>query len=354
MITTALRRRTQHTDQLTSGALASRVEAAHSRLAHQDDPALLQALSERELAARRDLAERGRDIARREELARVETAAAAAERLRRTVSQLADQEADDLVTAQRVLVEQRRRRSPHARLAWLDRRRSLVLRILTTLVVFAMLFSAVTVQQNIAPHGGVTNPMFWLSYGLEALISGMLIAIMITDSDTTAGNSDRRDSSRSTARIAEVVLLMVTLGLNTYPYFRAGDAYGVAVHSIAPVMIGVALLIHDYAAQRYNHTIDSVTASITGVESDIAARLAELTQMTTSTVEQQASPSAVAIDSVRADLPAIGAPNHEAATMPSSSPALEQARPAVVRDDASRTPQREPRTGAGTAGPAPV
>ncbi|MGW4774229.1 hypothetical protein ACWEO2_40075 [Nocardia sp. NPDC004278] len=263
---------------LISGELSERVQTARGRLAFQHDPALLDALSERELAANRELAERIRDYERREDLARVETAATAAERMRNTAGRLADQEADDLVTARQAIVEQRRQHSPHARLAWLHRRRSKVLRGLTMLMAFAMVFSAVTVQQNIAPTGGIGNPMWWLSYGLEGLISGMLIAIAISASDTAEWLTDERDEWK--VRTAEVALLLVTIGLNTYPYIGDGNVYGVAVHMIAPVMIGFALVIHDAASKRYSRAIEAVTNSITEAESDITERLAELARLT--------------------------------------------------------------------------
>ncbi|WP_433734927.1 hypothetical protein ACQP0C_41595 (plasmid) [Nocardia sp. CA-129566] len=331
---------------LTSGELSERVQTARGRLAFQHDPALLDALSERELAANRELAERIRDYGRREDLARVETAATAAERMRRTADRLADQEADDLVTARQAIVEQRRQHSPHARLAWLHRRRGKVLRGLTLLMAFAMIFSAVTVQQNIAPTGGVGNPMWWLSYGLEGLISGMLIAIAISASDTAEWVIDEDEWK---VRTAEVALLLVTIGLNTYPYIGDGNVYGIAVHMIAPVMIGFALVIHDAASKRYSRAIEAVTNSITEAESDITARLAELARLT------DVPTTATRIESERID---------------ATTPALEQA-PAVVRDSGAgveNQPRPEPavrttphphshsatRTTAGTAGPAPV
>src|SRR5690606_32399987 len=126
-------------------------------------------------------------------------------------------------------------------------RREKVLRGLTVIAGFAMVYSAFTVQQNIAPDGGPSNPLFWLSYGLEALISGMLIAIMLTESDTSEDDDKAKASTQGLSvsmkmRLGEAALLAVTLVLNTYPYVKKGEWFNAGVHAIAPVMIGVALV----------------------------------------------------------------------------------------------------------------
>ena len=99
-------------DDLLAGALPERANIAHERLAHQYDPALTEALSQRELSAQRELAEKIRDYERGEQLARIEAAQSAADRVRRTRDQLADNEAKDLVRAAQAIAEQRRAASP--------------------------------------------------------------------------------------------------------------------------------------------------------------------------------------------------------------------------------------------------
>ncbi|MEU6189934.1 hypothetical protein [Nocardia sp. NPDC047038] len=262
-------------DDLVAGALPDRVQIAHERLAHQDDPALLEALSERELAASRELAELVRDYERHEKRARIQAAADAAERVRRTAAELAEREAADLLRAAQAIGEQRHSSSPHAKVARLHQRKPRVLGLLAGVVAFSMLFSAVTVQQNIAPSGGVTNPMFWLSYGLEALISAVLVALMLSTGDTAEwGVIDRLWQVYT----VEGVLLTASIALNTFPYIRTGEVAGIGIHAIAPIMIGVALVTHRLVAERYGRAIEQATAAVPDHE-DLQERLAALTQV---------------------------------------------------------------------------
>lgn len=269
--------RVDQSDALVAGALPDRVREANERIAHQDDPALLAALSERELRDARALAEQIRDHERSEQLARVQAAAAAAKRVRETADKLAEREAADLLRAAQAIGEQRHSSSPHAKVAYLHHRKSRILGILSGVVAGSMLFSAVTVQQNIAPGVDVGNPMFWLSYGLEALISAVLVALMLSTADTAEWNVIAKDKMWQVYAV-EGVLLTASVGLNTFPYIRAKDEWGFGVHVVAPVMIGVALVTHRLAADRYGRAIEAATAAIPN-DDDLQVRLASLTRV---------------------------------------------------------------------------
>ncbi|MFC8047091.1 hypothetical protein [Nocardia sp. NPDC057353] len=239
-------------------ALARRVERARGRLAYQFDPALTQALSEDELRSERELAERIRIEERGQRWKEVQAAAAASDRARQTTEAIEKADMRDLLAARKAIAAQRRESSPHAKLASLYRHRAWSLRALAGVVTAGMLWSAVNVQQNIAP-GGPTDPLFWFSYLLEAMISACLIIIMIgTNKVAEWGVIDNRRQVLA----AEAALLALTVSLNTYPYVRAGDWYDAAVHAVAPVMIGVALLIHDAVSARYGLAIARATAQV--------------------------------------------------------------------------------------------
>ncbi|MEV0029708.1 hypothetical protein [Nocardia sp. NPDC050793] len=243
-------------DEVTQ--LARRVEKARGRLAYQFDPALTEALSEDELHAERDLAERIREQDRGQRWKEVQAAAVASDRARHTAEEIAKADMRDLLLARKAIAAQRRESSPHAKLASLYRHRAWSLRALAGVVGAGMLWSAVNVQHNIAP-GGASDPLYWFSYLLEGMISVCLIIIMIgTNKVAEWGVIDNR---RQVAA-AEMALLTLTVGLNTYPYLRAGQWYEVAVHAIAPVMIGVALLIHDAASARYGLAIHRATEQV--------------------------------------------------------------------------------------------
>ncbi|WP_245650600.1 hypothetical protein [Nocardia harenae] len=239
-------------------ALARRVERARGRLAYQFDPALTQALSEDELRSERELAERIRTEERGQRWKEVQAAASASDRARQTTEAIEKADMRDLLLARKAIAAQRRESSPHAKLASLYRHRSWSLRALAGVVTAGMLWSAVNVQQNIAP-GGPTDPLFWFSYLLEAMISACLIIIMIgTNKVAEWGVIDNRRQVLA----AEAALLLLTVSLNTYPYVRLGDWYDAAVHAVAPVMIGVALLIHDAVSARYGLAIARATAQV--------------------------------------------------------------------------------------------
>ncbi|MGA4790308.1 hypothetical protein [Nocardia sp. AB354] len=238
--------------------LARRVEKARGRLAYQFDPALTEALSENELQAERELAEKIREQEREQRWKNVQAAASTSDRARQTSEAIAKADMRDLLMARKAIAAQRRESSPHAKVASLYRHRAWSMRALAGVVIAGMLWSAVNVQHNIAP-GGPTDPLYWFSYLLEGMISVCLVIIMIgTNKVAEWGILE----SRRQVALAELALLALTVGLNTYPYLRGGDWYNVGVHAVAPVMIGVALLVHDAASQRYGQAITQATDQI--------------------------------------------------------------------------------------------
>ena len=58
------------------------------------------------------------------------------------------------------------------------------------------------------------------------------------------------------------------IALNTYPHLSTQHWYDAAVHAVAPVMIGVALLIHNAASARYSTAIVRASAEIPADEAD--------------------------------------------------------------------------------------
>ncbi|MEU1986117.1 hypothetical protein [Nocardia sp. NPDC019395] len=269
------RSRNTEVDPLLAAELADRVQVAHDRLAHQDDPALVQALSQRELDEKRRVAERVREHGRREEVARLQSVESAADQVRRATAEIVRADADDLVTARKALAEQRREASPHAQLAHLYRIKKWSGRALAGVVVAAMLWSAVNVQQNIAPTGA-EDPLFWASYLLEALISTVLVVFMISGSAVARW---KITEGEDLIRRIEVALLVATVTLNTYPYFTPLKIWDIVVHAVAPVMIGVALFGHDAVGKRLGAAIEKASAQLPP-EDDITTRLEALTTAT--------------------------------------------------------------------------
>ncbi|WP_280219015.1 hypothetical protein, partial [Nocardia neocaledoniensis] len=266
------RRKSVEADPLLTAQLPERRAEAHDRIAQQHDPALLAALSERELREERTVAESVRDHDRRERLAQAESAQSIAGVMRRAQEDLVRAEAGDLVTARRALAEQRRQGSAHAQVADLFRKKTWTGRALAGVVIAAMLYSAVNVQHNLAP-GGPSEPLYWASYLLEALISTVLVVFMV---NSAAVSRWRVSEDETLIRWLEGALLVMSIGLNVYPYVPKGDWNNVAVHSVAPVMVGVALFAHTAVMRRYGLAIERAVAAADAAGDDIAERMSAL------------------------------------------------------------------------------
>ncbi|WP_282781890.1 hypothetical protein [Nocardia sp. CC201C] len=250
--------------------LAARVQRAAARLPYQFDPALTEALSDEELADERALAEelRGHDRTfRRTEAAAVVAARtaeldarlAAARKMRELDAEIQDADISDLREARRALAAQRRAMSPTARLAELARTRRRASWALAGVMLVAMAISAVNVQHNIAPGTTASNIMWWFAYFVEALISVCLVVVMVIQPKLEEWEVN--DQGRKIVA-AEVALLAATVALNTFPHLAQRDWWAVGVHSVAPVMIAVAMLIHHAVSAGLARAMDAAAAAI--------------------------------------------------------------------------------------------
>ncbi|MQY23097.1 hypothetical protein [Nocardia macrotermitis] len=255
-----------HADQAVSAsdaaiaALADRVAAARGKLPLQSDPALFAELSEAEISAERDLAEWMRKQ-RRQQRRRAVSAELASEKRDRRVA-LSVRRADDADARwhRRALAARRRVSNPDARLAQLYRRAEWSSRALIGVVVLGMLWAGVNVQHNLVPSGDMSDPLYWLSYGFEAMISIPIITIMVVA--TTAARWGR-EIARGKVVFLEVALLGVTIALNAGPHLVAGELARSAESAVAPVMVGVVIWLHSWVSARYAQLIDAIP-----VESD--------------------------------------------------------------------------------------
>ncbi|WP_280212079.1 hypothetical protein [Nocardia cyriacigeorgica] len=260
-------------DPLLTADLPDRVAEAHKRLAHQDDPALLAALSESELQASREVAELARDADRQETVARLRSAQAIRADIRRAHEELVRAEAGDLIAARTAIAQRQRESSPDFEIARLHKQKKWSTWALTGVVLACMLWSAANVQHNLAP-GGPSDPLYWFSYLLEATISVVLVVFMVNGAAAA-----RWKITEDGDRIfwIEMALLAASIGLNVYPHLAAGDLVNTATHGVAPVMVGVALFAHPLVQGRFGRAIDRAKEAAEAEGIDIAARLAALT-----------------------------------------------------------------------------
>jgi hypothetical protein len=238
-------------------ALADRVATARGKLPLQTDPALFAELSEAEIAAERDLAEWMRKK-RREQRRRAVSAELASEKRDRRVA-LTVRRADDADARwhRRALAARRRASNSDARLAQLYRRAEWSSRALIGVVVLGMLWAGVNVQHNLVPSGDMSDPLYWLSYGFEAMISIPIITIMVVA--TTAARWGR-EIARGKVVFLEAALLGVTISLNAGPHLVAGELARAAESAVAPVMVGVVIWLHAWVSARYAQLIEAIPA----------------------------------------------------------------------------------------------
>ncbi|WP_227998453.1 hypothetical protein [Nocardia australiensis] len=235
-------------------ALAQQVATARGKLPLQHDSALLAVLSDEEVAAERELAEWVRTQRRLQRRRAVEDELAAEVRDRRTAAAIRKADDADARWHRRALAARRRVSNQDARLAQLYRRAEWSSRALIAVVVLGMVWAGVNVQHNLVPSGDMTDPLYWLSYGIEAMISIPIITIMVAA--TTAARWGR-ELARGKVIFFEAALLGTTIALNAGPHLAAGALGRAAEYAIAPIMVGVVIWLHAWVSARYALLIDS-------------------------------------------------------------------------------------------------
>ncbi|UGT59935.1 hypothetical protein [Nocardia asteroides] len=240
-------------------ALAHQVATARGKLPLQHDNALLDVLSDSEVAAERELAEWIRAQRRGQRRRAVQDELDAEKRDRRADAALRRTEESDARWHRKALAARRRVASQDARIAQLYQRAEWSSRALIAVVVLGMVWAGVNVQRNLVPSGNMADPLYWLSYGIEAMISIPIIIIMITA--TTAARWGR-ELPRGRVILVELALLGTTIGLNAGPHLAAGELGRAAEFAIAPIMVGVVIWLHSWVAARYAQLIDDASVDL--------------------------------------------------------------------------------------------
>ncbi|WP_280381339.1 hypothetical protein [Nocardia wallacei] len=252
-MTSTENRETTHIDDVAQ--LARRVEVARGMLPLQADPALYQALSESEIEAERDLAAWIREQRRKQQRAALAHEVQQQRRSRKNTNKIQAEQASDERWHRRALAARRRVANPDARLAQLYQRAEWSSRALIGVVILGMLWAGVNVQHNLVPSGDMSDPLYWLSYGFEAMISIPIITIMVVA--TTAARWGR-EIARGKVVFLEAALLGVTIALNAGPHVAAGAPARAAEAAVAPVMVGVVIWLHAWVSARYAQLIDAI------------------------------------------------------------------------------------------------
>ncbi|MFE6923208.1 hypothetical protein ACFVAV_19425 [Nocardia sp. NPDC057663] len=242
-------------------ALAQQVATARGKLPLQHDTALYDALSDSEIRAERELAEWIRAQRRKQRRRAVADELAAEQRDRRTGRLIRRTDEADARWHRKALAARRRVSSADARLAQLYRRAEWSSRALIGVVVLGMVWAGVNVQHNLVPSGDMSDPLYWLSFGIEAMISIPIITIMVAA--TTAARWGR-ELERGKVLVFELALLGTTVALNAGPHLASGSFGRAAEYSIAPVMVGVVIWLHAWVSARYALLIEGASVELPG------------------------------------------------------------------------------------------
>jgi hypothetical protein len=248
-------REDQPTGKEEIAALAQQVKTARGKLPLQQNAALFDVLSDDEFAAERELAEWMREKRRRQRRDALKAELSSEKRDRRLAASIRRSEEADDRWHRRALAARRRVASPDARLAQLFRRAEWSSRALIAVVVLGMIWAGVNVQHNLVPSGDMSDPLYWLSYGFEAMISIPIITIMMV---TTTAARWGRDVNRGRVALLEIGLLGVTIALNAGPHIAAGRIAHAAEAAVAPIMIGVVIWLHAWVSARYAMLIEGI------------------------------------------------------------------------------------------------
>lgn len=250
--------------------LAERVADAEYRTQYQDSSALYDAMDDAEIdakiAAHREIRARRLAEELRNDRAEIAAAEKAGERSRRIAAEDAAAEDEQRAAA----AEQARWRrtaattaerltSKDARLAELARLLVVGRKILLWLLPVGMLWSGLNVQRNLVPDGNMANPLYWVSFGVEALISGALIFLMLTSAALArSGQVPGPDASwwqRSSRYMAEGGLVVASVLLNTATPFLAGHRLLALEFAVPSLAVGLLVWV-------YNHMTDRLSAAI--------------------------------------------------------------------------------------------
>lgn len=259
-----------HSDPETQ-ELARQVRWAQRRLQYQNDPALREALSDEELRADHELAVLKRNVAREKQHLELNAELKAVRRELATAAEDAKSQAQQARWSRRALRDAQKVSTPEASLVSAYREFVWSSRAATVVVLVGMLYSAINVQRNLAPGGAVTDPLFWVAYGIEAMASVAMILLMrssdaltrrgmasqsqaTTDTDRS-GRLARLSSEHAQSTLAEIGLLSFMVILNIGPHVAAGAWGQVARTAIAPLMVAVMLRVHAVVSNRYRRIL---------------------------------------------------------------------------------------------------
>ncbi|WP_433207058.1 hypothetical protein ACQP1G_21165 [Nocardia sp. CA-107356] len=216
-------------------------QRAQQRVAEQVDQAFVEALSNDGLLADRAIEEEIRALKRAARLNAAKDAHHHHERRRRQEFAAAEAHAD-------AVAEHRLFTSPAAQLGQLFQGLQTDGRILTRLLWACVAWGAVNVQHSMMVGVPLTEPLWWLAFGVEPILTLPLIVIM-----RLATRASRRGHVIAKKKILpiEAALVLLTVTLNVGPHICVSDIWTLIFYGIPPLMIASIVGLHAFASSEY-------------------------------------------------------------------------------------------------------
>lgn len=240
--------------------LAERVEVAEDVVKLTSRPALIESMTAEEVDAEREVARLRREADREYAKWEIERELKARKRrtrragLRRWLEERAESKDGNAAVgdrrwhlrAQRV---RKRLTSIDARMATHIRSAALWSNLLIGLMIVGLLYTGFVVQRNFVPGGDKSDPLYWLSLGLEAMCSVALMALMRHDARATLAGITCGKRATLRSWVVKGLLLLASLAAAAGPSIKALDGMGMIRTGWAPVLVAGVLLIHDRIAR---------------------------------------------------------------------------------------------------------
>lgn len=236
--------------------LSERLEVAEDVVRLTSRPALIQHMTAEEIDAEREVARLEREANREYAKWEIERDLKARKwrtrrlALRRWLDERAENRARARAASDRRwhLRAQRVRRkmtSIDARIATQIRSATLWSNLLIALMIVGLAYTGFVVQENFVPDDNKSNPLYWLSLGLEAMCSVALMALMRHEARAALAGIDRTTGQAAWGWVVKGMLLLASLAAAAGPSIKAWDEMGMIRTGWAPVLVAGVLLIHD-------------------------------------------------------------------------------------------------------------
>lgn len=256
-------------------SLAERVAVAEQRMQTLGTSnALFEALSDDEIDAKIAAAKRQRALELAQEVREGEAAIEAREIEARRLRSLAEkkaaeedrrrnEEAEILRWKQRAGDTAEQLTSKSAQLAETAKLLVTGKRAIIGGIVALLIWSGVNVQQQLVPANDFADPLFWISYALDAALGVTLVLLMLTSATTARAGMNKRGELvkgwKWSRYLQEATILAASLALNTGSHLAHGELLLAAKSAIAPAMVGMLVWAYNHITNQLSETLLKLT-----------------------------------------------------------------------------------------------